>query len=248
MMVTTTLVGRYGNQCFQIAAAIGYARKHNMEYCIPEKSLDPNVWQTWFKFPVVDFEPAKVYKERRHCYTEIPKFDDVRLEGYFQTEKYFEHCRDEVVKVFSTEEKQIFKETASVHVRRGDYLLHPHLFPVLPSKYYQKAILHLRQNSIENFLVFSDDIEWCRKEFTLEKYGTNFYFIENGCEHADINDMSACEHNIISNSSFSWWGAYLNQNPNKIVVAPMHQKWFGRHNRHLITKDILPKEWIQIQF
>lgn len=243
-MVTTTLVGKFGNQAFQIAAAIGYARKHNMDYCVPSKSLDPNVWQTYFNFPVTDFNPKIVYNEQRHNYREIPFYKDVRLNGYFQSRKYFEHCIDEVRAAFKIMDEPY--EKVSIHIRRGDYLLHPHLFPVLPESYYKQAIEYFKEKGFADFIVFSDDIPWCKKNITQSKYGINIEYSQ-GNEYEDFYLMSRCRNSIIANSSYSLIAALLNKNI-KEVVAPHYLKWFGRGNRHLNTIDVIPKEWKQIQF
>lgn len=245
MMVTTTLIGKMGNQIFQIAAAIGYARRYGMEYCVPEKSLDPNVWQTYFKFPVVaDFNPKVVYQEKRHHYIKIPYYADVRLNGYFQSKKYFEHCINEVRDQFKIQPEPYNK--VSIHIRRGDYLLHPHMFPVLPKSYYKKGIGHFKEMGFNDFVVFSDDIVWCKENITEDEYGINIEY-SHGNEYDDFYLMSRCTNSIIANSSYSLIAGILNKNTNQII-APFYRRWFGAQNRHLNTIDVIPKEWIQIQF
>ena len=98
---------------------------------------------------------------------------------------------------------------------------------------------------IDKDLVFSDDIKWCKENFI----GDKFLFIEEDRDYIELFLMSQCNHNIIANSSFSWWGAWLNKNENKIVVAP--SKWFGENSEYIKQegindKDILPKSWIKI--
>ena len=94
-------------------------------------------------------------------------------------------------------------------------------------------------NNCENFIIFSDDIKWCKNNFI----GDKFTFIEGEKDYIDLWLMSLCNHNIIANSSFSWWGAWLNQNPNKKVIAPIN--WFGPEKK-LNPKDIYCKNWIKI--
>lgn len=243
-MVTTTLIGQMGNQMFQIAAAIGYAKKYKMDFCIPEKSLDPNVWKNYFNFPVTNFNPRIVYNEQKHNYKEIPFYKDVRLNGYFQSKRYFEHCMDEVRHYFKIQDEPYNK--VSIHVRRGDYLLHPNLFPVLPEVYYKTAIERFKEKGLTDFIVFSDDIAWCKENITAEKYGVNVEYA-NGNEYEDFYLMSRCTNSIIANSSYSLIAAILNKNVNT-VMAPFYLRWFGKGNRHLNTMDVIPKEWIQIQF
>jgi hypothetical protein len=157
------------------------------------------------------------------------------LSGYFQTEEYFKKCREEILEIFTFKEEyvkeakfflekihslSIGKDIVSLHVRRGDYTLYPNHHPVCSVEYYQSAIEKFDlKNSL--FLVFSDDIEWCKKEFS----GNNFIFSDTKNPYVDLAIMTMCDHHIIANSSFSWWGAWLNPSEDKIVVAP--SRWFG---------------------
>ena len=125
------------------------------------------------------------------------------------------------------------------------------IFSLLPAVLKQVTfdILHasllLDQSALEHFsdkeykfLVFSDDIEWCKQVFD-----DDFNFIEGEEDYVDLLLMARCKHNIIANSSFSWWGAWLNRNNNKRVIAP--KKWFGSV-ANLDSKDLLPKGWITL--
>ena len=126
-------------------------------------------------------------------------------------------------------------ETCSIHVRRGDYLgLNGH-HPVCDLEYYNKSINLFDKNT--KFLVFSDDIKWCQENFK----GENFIFISGNRDFIDIWLMSLCQNNIIANSTFSWWGAWLNQNINKKVIAP--SKWFGPLKINHNTQDLIPEAW-----
>jgi hypothetical protein len=101
--------------------------------------------------------------------------------------------------------------------------------------YYRNAIAEFSDDT--RFLVFSDDIQWCKENFK----GDNFHFIEGEKDYVDLYLMSLCNNNIIANSSFSWWGAWLNNTPNKKVIAP--KQWFGKA-KQLNTKDLIPETWI----
>lgn len=239
-MVSTRLIGRLGNQMFQIAAAIGFATKHKMNYWIPKQSINERVWPAFFKhFPKEPEEYHKyfIYKEPEHSYNEIPFHQDIMLEGYFQSEKYFAHCRPYILNAFQIPYKRL-DGFVSIHVRRGDYVTQfPDKHPAVTIEYLKDAISLMMEKGYDNFVVCSDDIAWCRKEFkainAVFSYSTNHDPIE------DLAMMSCCEHNICSNSSFSWWAYYLNQNTDKIGIMP--QKWFGPGNAHLETKDIYPE-------
>jgi len=178
------------------------------------------------------------------------------LEGYWQSEKYFTGCQQEIRKVFTFKDspssyyaalnEQTQKcNSVSVHFRRGDYINNP----VIKSyhgectvEYYEQAIAKIRSlvpSAV--FFMISDDIAWVKKQFAGQDH---FVFVENGkgAGHEDMQLMSQCRHNIIANSSYSWWGAWLNANPEKIVIAP--KKWFNDNSRN--TENIYPHAWITL--
>ena len=135
--------------------------------------------------------------------------------------------------------KSLFnKNTVSLHIRRGDYVNLSDHHLLLDISYYKNAVNMFK--NIEKVVVFSDDIEWCKENLDIK----NTEFIENETDIVDLYLMSQCTHNIIANSSFSWWGAWLNKNDNKKVIAP--KKWFGPKRNDLNDKDIIPETWIRI--
>lgn len=242
-MVTTTLIGRLGNQMFEIAAAYAHSLRTGTKFYCPKKSQAPQIWPTYFNhLPAlpVNASTLHVYKEKSHSYTEIPfELNNVRLEGYFQSEKYFCSYRQQIIDLF--ELQWVFRKGwVSIHVRRTDYLQFSNQFPVITKEYILSAIEYLSKQGGYNFLFYSDDIKWCR-----ETFGTlPVHFSDGGQPLNELASMSCCEHNIIANSSFSWWAAWLNQNPEKIVIAP--KTWFGPGNAHLDTKDLCPDKWIRL--
>lgn len=177
--------------------------------------------------------------------------------GYWQSEKYFSDSKELIKKVFTfpeiLDEKNSNllnlindRESVSIHIRRGDYIGHPELDGLAPLDYYEKSINYIKER-VENpiFLIFSNDIEWCRENFKNIK--NDFVYIDWNTKENSFRDMqlmSLCKHNIIPNSSFSWWGAWLNQNPEKIVIAP--EKWFNDISK-IPYEDIIPKSWIKIK-
>lgn len=179
----------------------------------------------------------------------------VIYEGYWQSEKYFKLIEDEIRKIFSfpeldgknkeIEKKIVNEESIAIHVRRGDYINHPTLGGLVTREYYTKAMDYM-EKYIQNpkYYIFSDDIEWCKKELDLDKREVIFINHNKGEEsYKDMQLMSLCKHNIIPNSSFSWWGAWLNKNPNKIVIAP--KRWFTKKSGYRYV-DIVPESWIKI--
>lgn len=176
--------------------------------------------------------------------------------GYWQNEKYFIDIRDELIKKFKFPDLNIKNkkvnddiknnDSVSLHVRRGDYLNNSFYLDINKENYYKKAIKYII-GKVENpkFFVFSDDIKWAKEEFKTYCGSLDFIYIDwnNGVNsYIDMQLMAACKYNIIANSSFSWWGAWLNNNPNKIVIAP--KKW--TINDSELQEIKLPKEWIKI--
>lgn len=181
--------------------------------------------------------------------------DNAYLEGYWVSEKYFEDISDVIRKEFTFKSKpdrknrELLKQISacnsiSIHVRRGDYVTDrdTHKFHgVCGLDYYKKAVSYIIGKVINPvFFIFSDDSGWCKDNLHLHyqtKYVTHNLSI-NHCE--DMRLMSACKHNIIANSSFSWWGAWLNENPDKTVIAP--RQWF--RDMTINTTTFIPDSWM----
>lgn len=241
-----------GNQLFCIATTLAYAKKHNKVATFPQitNQVDYNKYNKVFYFNlskvfVENFE--HYYKEPKFSFNEIPYFDNnVCLEGYFQSENYFKENRQDILDILKIKKIQnIFKKKyniedniCSLHVRRGDYLNLSHYHLNLTMDYYKQSIEFMGRD--REYLIFSDDIEWCKREFNFLK---NVSFSEARQDWQDLILMSICRDNIIANSSFSWWGAWLNQNPKSIKIAP--KKWFASGNKHDII-DLIPSEWSKL--
>ncbi|HSE61519.1 MAG TPA: alpha-1,2-fucosyltransferase [Candidatus Saccharimonadales bacterium] len=180
------------------------------------------------------------------------------LIGWWQNEKYFEDIRDVILDEFTPKAPpsepnqkyldQITKSNAvAIHVRRGDYVTNQNanvFHGLAPIDYYKESIKYMQEHTdTPRFFVFSDDIAWCRENLPL---GNDAVFIEgNGGKQAyeDIRLQQACKHNIIANSSFSWWGAWLNENKGKVVIAP--KVWFQDQDANSKTQ-IVPERWVRI--
>lgn len=177
------------------------------------------------------------------------------VDEYYQNEKYFIDIADEIKKEFTL--KNDFSEKAkeyllkiensnsvSLHIRRGDYVTNKTAnayHGVCDLKYYYEAIKIIKEKMVNPiFFVFSDDILWAKENLKDEE----FIFVSSA-EIEDVEEMmlmSKCKHNIIANSSFSWWGAWLNGNAKKIVIAP--KKWFNDKKAGQV--DIVPNNWLRI--
>ncbi len=246
--------GRLGNQLFGIAAVLGYAEKFNAMPVYPNWD-----YEKYFKFsqPKLKTEITHHYHEPYFHFTEIESgiletSYTLNLHGYYQSEKYFENCIPFVEDAFLPCEKMFLKTherlfhypiTCSIHVRRGDYVNNPY-YTQLDMDYYKRAIQHIQANTkTELFMIFSDDIAWCKEYFVMPDI--NIEFSENNTDIEDLFLMSRCDHNIGANSSFSWWGYYLNSNINKIGVFPEKKRWFGE-NTVLNVDDLYLKEWVLV--
>ena len=263
-MVYSALKGRIGNNLFQIAAGISLAKQNNTDFaaCIQNIMLpEPDYcllskYLTQFKDNILrniillnEIPQGSIkYNEQEFSYDPIKYENNILLDGYFQSEKYFDgNLIKNIFSIDETTKKYILGKfghlftgnITSINVRRGDFLMNPENNPVCSVKYYFNAINYIGNRNY--FLIISDDIQWCKKKFK----GNNFFFIEDENPVVDLYLQSFCTNNIISNSSFSWWGAWLNGNPHKIVIAP-RENWFGVFQSHLNTKDLIPKEWVKI--
>jgi len=182
---------------------------------------------------------------------------EIYLDGYWQSEKYFKKIENIIKNEFVIKTKlneqnknlldQIKKcNSVSIHIRRGDYVTDPDVFKVhgiCNIEYYNKCIDIISQKlSNPNFFVFSDDQNWAKENIAI-KFPT-VYISHNGLEkgYEDLRLMSNCKYFIIANSTFSWWGAWLSNNPDKIVLAP--KKWFNKEDMN--NNDIIPEGWIKI--
>jgi hypothetical protein len=194
-----------------------------------------------------------IYVNEENFKDTITKFNghfSYYLDGYFQNPLHFESMRKSLLKEFSfpntsfsfNELKNEIKQvnSVSIHIRRGDYL-NPNVSDfhgILSLEYYQKAVSIINTKIINPvYFIFSDDPNWCKENLLF----INEKIIVSGNQEAwiDMYLMTQCKHQIIANSSFSWWGAWLNQNPDKVVISP--KKWFTS-----IETNIIPKEWISL--
>lgn len=201
--------------------------------------------------PVVLSEAGHVFDARIEAIS-----GDVLLAGYWQSEKYFVHYADEIRSEFEFDEapsdrsRELIEQmgaanSLSLHVRRGDYVSSEatsRFHGLMPIAYYRDAVQAVieRTGPVEIF-VFSDDIDWCKRG--LEIPGQRLHYVDHNTRGSeDMRLMSACRHHILANSSFSWWGAWLNPDPSKVVVAPAH--WF--QDPPIETPDLLPEGWLRL--
>ena len=210
---------------------------------------------------------VKPFERRKYLKQEGIEFDPrlldfevrgtVYLEGYWQSEKYFKDIAPIIRREFSFKDPLADKNreiaelissvcSVSIHFRRGDYVTNAkarETHGILSLKYYNRCLEDITQKTpYPHLFIFSDDPKWCHDNC---HYDFPHLILESNGEyagHEDLRLMSFCKHHIIANSSFSWWGAWLSQNPDKLVYAP--QKWFADNSRD--TKDLIPERWIRM--
>lgn len=261
-MVNTKFIGRLGNSMFQISACIGYAKKYGYQWGVPNDQREstilthfPNlprcndVNNRYHEHPSRFCDIHKTHYDQCHFnYHPIPDLgQNLTLTGFYQSYKYFEGADEEIKKVFKLEHVPGYEDYVSIHVRRGDYVMHSGSFPPITIDFIEEAMQNI---PVKKYLIFSDDIEWCKINLAPYNFG-NIEFSEGRNELQDLSLMASCGHHIIANSTFSWWGAYLGHNPDRIVISPscVRGNWFGMDcGVKQDVVDLLPENWIQIKF
>jgi hypothetical protein len=234
---------RFGSQMTQYAGMYSVAKKMKAEYVFIKEHMqdvvvDGHIFEAFHI-------PNRIVSEKDIQFSTftikemvmdgdvfyLPTNQNWDIGGWFNTYQYFREYKEEIQSIFTFRDEirsialnNINKirnnepyPLVSLHVRRGDYLTHFSL--VMNLKYYSDALSVFYKELDNNYfklVVFSDDIPWCKNNIM----GENVIYIENNTNYVDMCMMSMCDHNITANSGFSWWGAYLNNSPNKIVVCP----------------------------
>lgn len=265
-MISAQLTGGLGNMMFQIAAMESLGKDYNLDVNYPNADTHLQNMNLFERTSTYDALAYKHIFENFHwtCVSvrslsgviEVP-FAYVKLEpkdgdyykGYFQSEKFFAHNREFILNLFQPTEEVKGKlnkydfitsehNTCSIHVRRGDYLRYTNTHFVQGIDYFQRAV---KEIDVKKYIIFSDDIDWCKNNFIDNPCfkGKRLIFIENEKDYVELFLMSKCTSHIVSNSSFSWWGAWLGTNDNKKVVAPL--RWWSGY-----CDDVVPEKWIKL--
>ena len=276
-MIVTKLKGGLGNQMFQYATAVSNGEPVYIDFNFLKHYKAANFTKRNFEleiFPNVKYKKFTFYhrivrlirnftknksdlvEQRGAAFSSFEQKKHMYFNGFFQSEKYFIHNREKILKYFEfpelDKENEILKtkiissiNSASIHIRRGDYLNEEikKIHGILPLSYYLNAIEILTKKNHEiNFFVFSDDIDFAKSEFKNIK---NIVFVENKKEPwKDLALMSFCKHHIIANSSFSWWGAWLNNNHDSINIAP--KLWLNPEYSNFDIDNYIPNHWIKL--
>jgi len=187
---------------------------------------------------------------------------NTHVEGFFQSERYFKSIENILRNDFAFveppegENRKLVQQiqatnSISLHIRRGDYVQkkrYQNAYADCSLDYYKRGVEHimelLENKSVPPVLyIFSDDIDWVKNNLKLPYESIYVAHNTGDKSYEDMRLMSLCKHNIIANSSFSWWGAWLNKNPDKVVIAP--QKWFN--DEKIVQTDIIPETWIRLE-
>ena len=239
-MVYFNLHGRLGNQLFQYAAALSLGKGKAVGVTSNPRAL-ASIRDAGPLFSGLEIVPQApegamlVRQPNMFGPVEFPEPEgrDLLLDGFFQDERYLDDALVRRAYAIPREMEQRLRarfgaalaqpQVTSIHVRRGDYLKLPQSHPFVGERYFRDAIARLP--GCRQFIVCSDDLDWCRRFFPKTFPDRQFEFADGGSPMEDLFLCSLCRNNIMSNSSFSWWGAWLNGHPDKRVIAP--SMWFG---------------------
>jgi len=275
-MISSYLMGGLGNQLFQIFNCIAYGIENNVPFIFQYSDVSPSsvfrttYWETFlsdikqYTTKVISKYRFSVYKESFFRYREHPKnIENIYFNGYFQSYKYFESCKNKIFDMIHLREQQencvaeypeyfVNENTISLHFRLGDYKSKQEYHPLQKYEYYKKAFNILSPSDLSKYTV----LYFCEKEDnsivenTINELKKDFVFHKITKVDDNIPDwkqmliMSCCNMNIIANSSFSWWGAYFNKNKDNIVIYP--SLWFGPAIGHNDIQDLCPDDWIKV--
>lgn len=256
--ITGHLMGGMGNLLFILATCYALSKNNKSTLKFYTKTWNDKrkniIKYNMFKNFKLDSTTIRnyniTYRENNFFYENVYLNSRINncIYGYFQSYKYFDKYKTEFIQMLHNPYSQIVESTIcqykqdntlvpiSIHVRRTDYLSLSHIHLNLSSEYYSNAVSHFStENSI--FILFSDDITFIQNEPLFQNLPHKI-IVDNPDDEYCFWLMSACTHNIIANSSYSWWASYVNRNPNKLVIAP--NQWFGPSGPQYKIRDIIP--------
>lgn len=252
--------GRLGNQLFQVAAALSLGLDQNAIVVFPDYAerkiydLPENLKHIFFRLNTNKaLRSSLTYiEDPSFSYAPIPYTPNMHIRGFYQSEKYFKHNKDKILALFEPKKELLdylnkkynllisHPYTVGVHLRAyalEDLSILKAMVPI-GLEYYDKAASLFDDEAL--FVIFSDNISYAKKLF--ETFDRPHYIVEGETQYADLFLMSLMKHQIISNSTFSWWAAYLNKNPYKVVIAP--RPWFQPIWQNAKGNDhIIPSGW-----
>ena len=275
-MITCNLCGGLGNQLFQIFTTISYAIKSKKKFYFLDSETSPSITKryTFWNSLLYKLKPflveavvedSTVVKQPDFTFNEIEISEltdnNICLDGYFQSYKYFQTHYETICRMLDIDKQKKtilqlsnLENTISLHFRLGDYKTLQWCHPIMTYEYYKKAISYIQHKDIQVRNVFffceEEDIDTVLVTINLLIHDfPSLFFIRASNALTDWEQMllmSCCKHNVIANSSFSWWGAYFNSNPNKMVCYPA--TWFGPTiPESTKTHDMCPLEWNKVE-
>lgn len=253
-MISFIPKGRLGNFFMECATALSYSIKHGIEFSVPTKTSHPVFSPIYLHHlqnknfnPLL---PSVIIQEKQFHFYELPfeeiwRDKNIILNGYFQSHLRFDEYRKEILEAFDLP-YQFKSNTASIHARYGDYLTIPNKHIIVDESYLKSAMSLITESTgITNFKVFSDDISLFK-----QRHGNlyDFEYSTNTSELDDLIEISCCHSQINSSSTFSWWGGWLNQNPDKIIITQCEwfQSGWKEDTREVLTDDVVPSNWIKL--
>jgi len=249
-----------GNSLFQIATTYAIAKRNNTTFAFPDdcafrtkRFLEQNYFEK--ELPWINFKQFRDFTRWGAGgigYVECPLVEgNILIDGFFQSDKYFKDYKSEIINLFSLKQQYIDylknkyssvinnPQSISLHIRRGDSMDNPHM-QLLEVEYFKKVVDRVGED--KTFIIFSDDIEWCTENL---KFITNKVFIKE-VDILEMHLMSLIKTNIITNSTFSWWGAYLGGS-NTVYMPDPTTSWFTekfyQDNTNTNTRDLKPEGW-----
>lgn len=251
--VQADLHGQMGNHLFEVATASALAWDHHAYACFPGmNAADAHYKHVFFRCCVENpgIAPAFQWVEPSFAFHPISFQPNMRLSGYFQSERYFRHHRDRILELFAPQESdleyiqqkygKLLKHPLTVGVQLRWYHDDPEGWRYIQygKDYFVQAMELFPEEAL--FLVSTNSV-WFAKECLPKR--ENVVFLQHEADYIDLFILSLCKHNIISNSSFGWWSAWLNRNPEKWVICP---KVWVNPNWDLPTRDVYPQDWIKL--
>lgn len=242
------LQGQAGNHFFQIAATCALAWNNDAQAFFPQLASIPSEFRHYFsrcKIAPPNQEISYEWTEPEFRYHSIPYQRNMKLNGYFQSWKYFEGYRDQLLTLFAPTKRDLHyiqkkyasllnnKNTVGIQLRY--YFEDPYTYPQYGKDFLEKAMALFPETS--TFVVSSNRIEFAKSQISPE--GRTIIFLENEPSYIDFYLLTLCQHNIISNSTYGWWSAFLNTNLDQIVVCPSYWSAYD-------TEDLCPNNWIKV--
>jgi hypothetical protein len=266
-MIIVKITSGLGNQLFQYFTALSISQKINSDLYLDLSAFKNdklrkfelnqfNLSYKIYKPKLLDIFKFQILKDKQLGFQHnVLSKNDIYLKGYWQSYKYFDYIKDEIYKSIPRKidlHKKFNKKKSvnfvSIHVRRGDYITNPRInrrFKTCSVEYFNKSIklLESKENNLQ-LVFFSEDFNYIKQTFSKYK---DAIFLKPDINNPlnDLAIMYNCNHNIISNSTFSWWGAWLNKTPNKKVICP--DSWFFLDKDNFFLKDLIPNDWLQIE-